>query len=150
MANVTFYLLEQGNLQQASELACLLASRQHRQRQRVFIYNTDQAKAEALDELLWQQPDNAFVPHNLHGEGPQSGAPVQLGWQPSHANNCAVLINLSGKMPSNAQRYRTIFDVVPADEQGKQQARERYKQYRADGHQLSTRPATELFEQNHG
>ena len=150
MANVTFYLLEQDDPKQASELACLLAVRHFRQRQRSFVCCADQAVAEAVDELMWQRPAEGFVPHNLPGEGPANGAPVQIGWQWRQANQCQVLINVSHSMPDSLSGYRFIYDLVPADEAGKQAARERYKQYRAAGHQLDTRPAHELFETNHG
>ncbi|MDN4502820.1 DNA polymerase III subunit chi [Alteromonadaceae bacterium BrNp21-10] len=153
MANVTFYLLDQemDNQQQIDySLACRLATDCYRQRQRCLILTADKAQAEIFDELLWQQPTDSFVPHNLANEGPANGAPVEINWQSASVSNRPVLINLSNTLPENNQRFRQIYDFVPAEEQLKQQARERYKLYRAAGHQLSTAPANEYQETNNG
>nr|WP_194362663.1 DNA polymerase III subunit chi [Neptunicella marina] len=131
-------------------LACQLATDCYRQRQRCVILTGSKADAEAIDDLLWQQPVDAFVPHNLAGEGPANGAPVEINWQQANVNNRAVLINLSNNMPDYAQRFRQIYDFVPAEEQAKQQARERYKHYRAAGHQLATTPAKFNHETHNG
>lgn len=74
MSNVTFYLLDETDdtHQQPAHfaLACLLATRSYRHKQKCLVYCQDQSQAEQFDELLWQLPNDAFVPHNLAGEGP--------------------------------------------------------------------------------
>ena len=129
-------------------LACDLATRCFRNKQRCLVYCQDQALAEQFDEMLWQLPTDSFVPHNLAGEGPAGGAPVEISWQMPAQFNRPVLINLTANMPEFHQRFGQIYDFVPAEEQLKQQARERYKHYRAAGHQLETLPATSINEIN--
>lgn len=141
MANVTFLLLEQDGEQQRLLHACKLAAQHYRNRQRVLVRCNDKPGAEAFDELLWQQPSDAFVPHNLTGEGPANGAPVEIAWQTASVANRPILINLTDTMPEDAGRFRQIFDFVPNEADLKQQARERYKHYRAAGHQLATQAA---------
>ncbi|WP_438862404.1 DNA polymerase III subunit chi [Neptunicella sp.] len=153
MANILFHLLEQQQIDQQPAhfaLACQLATDCFRQRQRCVVLAEDQAQAEAFDELLWQRPTDAFVPHNLSGEGPNGGSPVEIVWQLNNISNRSVLINLSNQMPTQPERFRQIYDFVPADDNLKQQARERYKHYRAAGHQLSTAPATINNETHNG
>ncbi len=153
MSNVTFYLLDESSQDKPAhlELACLLAARSYRQKQKCLVYCQDQAQAEQFDELLWQLPTDAFVPHNLSGEGPVGGAPVEICWQTPNQFNRAVLINLAPNVPDFHQRFKQIIDFVPASEALKVQARERYKHYRAAGNQLDTLPASTLNEiQNHG
>ncbi|WP_416307381.1 DNA polymerase III subunit chi [Neptunicella sp. SCSIO 80796] len=153
MANILFYLLEQEQTDDQPAhfaLACQLATDCFRQRQRCVVLAENQAQAEAFDELLWQRPTDAFVPHNLSGEGPNGGAPVEIVWQLDNTGNRAVLINLSSQMPAQAERFRQIYDFVPAEDNLKQQARERYKHYRAAGHQLSTAPAAQKDETHNG
>ncbi|OZB37528.1 MAG: DNA polymerase III subunit chi, partial [Alishewanella sp. 34-51-39] len=103
-----------------------------RAKQRVFVYTADQQSAELLDELLWQFEPDSFVPHNLAGEGPQRGAPVEIGWQAPKASR-QVLINLADQVPDFARRFNQIIEFVPAEPTLKAQARERYKQYRQAG-----------------
>lgn len=157
MSNVMFYLLDkttQPTQQPAHfELACLLATRFYRQKQKCIVFCQDQQQAEQFDELLWQLPVDAFVPHNLTGEGPAGGAPVEICWQtqPPNKFNRPVLINLTDQAPAFHSRFRQVIDFVPAPEALKVQARERYKQYRVAGNQLDTLPASSIQEtQNHG
>jgi DNA polymerase III subunit chi len=141
---VSFYLLNEAPLANNSAenelstapahftLACQLCADLYRAKQRVFVYTADQQQAEVFDELLWQFDAERFVPHNLAGEGPKYGAPVEIGWQVPKQNR-TVLINLAHDIPEFAQRFSHIIEFVPAAEALKVQARERYKQYRQRG-----------------
>jgi len=145
MTQVTFYILshadEPGRPVPAHfALACQLAQQHYRQKVRVFILTDDQQQANIIDEYLWQLEPESFVPHNLMGEGPAYGAPVEIGWQPPRTSR-QLLINLSAGTPAFANRFKEVIDFVPIDEQLKAQARARYKQYRQQGLPLQTTPA---------
>ncbi len=150
MPHVTFYLLDNqseiNSMPQHFALACALATRNYRNKQKTTVYCNNQQDAERFDELLWQLPVDAFVPHNLVGEGPVNGTPVEICWQPPKQFNRPVLINLSAHVPDFHSRYKQIIDFVPAEEALKEQARERYKHFRAAGCQLDTQPATSINE----
>jgi DNA polymerase-3 subunit chi len=119
--------------------ACQIIATHYLRGERVFMLTKDQAQAEAADQCLWQFDAQQFVPHNLTGEGPSGGAPVEIGWQPPRQRR-QTLINLAPQAPSFAVNYAQIIDFVPGDETGKQQARERYKIYRQLGIELQTQP----------
>lgn len=149
MAQVTFYLLDEIEKDEHAALlhaACHLTSQCYRNKQKCLLLCADKSSAEKLDDLLWQLPVEAFVPHNLTGEGPANGTPVEVCWEMPSRPGKGVLINLTTELPQNADRFAQVYDFVPADEDLKQQARERYKHYRAAGHQLDTRPAKTLYE----
>lgn len=112
--------------------ACVQAARSYRQQQKVFIYTHDQAVAHKVDELLWAFDADAFVPHNLMGEGPSYGSPVEISWQ-APTNRRAVLINLTENVPPFAQQFSQVIDFVPNDETLKKNARNRYRQYQQLG-----------------
>lgn len=150
MSAVTFYLLPDSGELTIEALTCDIAAHFFRQRQKVLVYCQSQQDAEKIDELLWQRPVDGFVPHNLTGEGPEAGAPVEITWQPPKSRNRAVCINLHPQCPEFSGQFRTLIDFVPADDTLKQQARERYKHYRAAGHQLDTQPAAKLHENQNG
>lgn len=112
--------------------ACKQAAIAYRQQQKVFIYTQNQAQAHAVDELLWAFDADSFVPHNLMGEGPSYGSPVEISWQ-APTNRRAVLINLTNIEPPFAQQFNQVIDFVPTDESLKQQARQRYRAYQQLG-----------------
>ncbi|WP_087018824.1 DNA polymerase III subunit chi [Thaumasiovibrio subtropicus] len=142
MTHATFYLLDEAEAE--FQLACDLASQYHQQGQRVYIHTEQKADAERIDNLLWQRDPDAFVPHNLLGEGPRAGSPVEIGWQYlRHSGHRSVLINLANNAANFAVTFAQVIDFVPCDENLKQLARERYKQYRHAGIQLQTLTATE-------
>ena len=92
-----------------------------------------------IDELLWQFEPSAFVPHNLKGEGATTGSPVEIGFDRLGPNKSRqLLINLADQVPPFAVNFGQIFDFVANDDQHKAIARERYRQYRGLGIELTT------------
>lgn len=109
----------------------------------VFVATESLAQSEALDELLWQRPAAGFVPHNLQGEGPAYGSPVEIGHLPPKKKR-QVLINLQPHAPSFGNRFEQVIDVVPGDDAGKQLARQRFMAYRQQQFALQTIDITTL------
>ena len=143
MAQAIFYLLEQSGTADAQshfDAACYVAAQCSNNKQRCLIWCDNQQDAEQIDERLWQLPTEQFVPHNLLGDGPKGGAAVEITWQPPSRSNRTVLINLATEAPGFGSQFRQIFDFVPAEDDLKQQARNRYKSYRVNGIALDTKP----------
>lgn len=143
MKIATFYLLDPNSpsesLTAAEILTCDLAAQHWREGKRILIACEDEAQALRLDEALWQRPSDTFVPHNLAGEGPRQGSPVELAWpqrRGSHARQ--LLINLSPQFVDFATAFQEVVDFVPEDNALKQLARDRYKAYRSIGFNLNT------------
>ena len=150
MANscqVTFYLLNPNHETAtvangdtvAAELllGCELAAQLYRQQKRVFVFADSEQQGLLIDEQLWSFAADSFVPHNLAGEGPRQGAPVEISWQPP-ANHRQVMINFATLVPGFFNQFNQIIDFVPNEPEAKQAARERYKYYRQCGCQLET------------
>ncbi|GAB54652.1 DNA polymerase III subunit chi [Glaciecola punicea ACAM 611] len=115
-------------------------------RKKVTVLCASQAQAESFDDLIWQFPANKFIPHNLYGEGPDMGTPVEIIWHSaflsmSKLRNTAVVINLSQQFIENINNIKHIIDFVPVDENEKAKARERYKKYKQAGCQLEYKSA---------
>ncbi|GGB05491.1 DNA polymerase III subunit chi [Agarivorans gilvus] len=118
-------------------IACQILAQYYQAGERILVYTSSKQHAERLDEVLWQFEPEQFVPHNLSGEGPQGGAPVEITWQaPRQRRQC--LVNLTNSVPDFARNFQHIIDFVPADETGKAAARERYRVYRQQGLSLDT------------
>ena len=154
MSQVTFYILDETPNEQLPAhfaQACSLAAFYYQQNRKVFIYTDTQEDAFMVDEYLWQFDGDSFVPHNLLGEGPNFGTPVEISWMPpTHPR--PVLINLSLQLPDFSNNFQQIIDFVPHNEQLKIAARQRYSAYKKLGHTLSTekitaeKPSTEAAE----
>lgn len=138
MTQVTFYQLESEDLHTAAAHLVLSHYRKQGRNQCVLVCET-KADAEAWDEHLWQQPTDAFIPHNLRGEGPANGTPVAVVWQPA-TEQASTMFNFAQTALQVTPRIRQIIEFVPFDDAGKQAARDRYKQYQQAGCQLQFQP----------
>lgn len=140
MPQVTFYQLPDAQ-RAGQEVACSLIADGYAAKQRVVVLCEDKTQAEALDDLLWQLPAKRFVPHNMNGEGPSAGTPVEICWAPEQVSRRHLLVNLSNAMPDAIGQYQYIIDFVPGEENAKQAARVRYKQFQQAGCQMKFQSA---------
>ncbi|QGM81369.1 DNA polymerase III subunit chi [Otariodibacter oris] len=142
MKHVIFYLLSQqneGELSAQALLACDLAANAWRQGKRVIVTCETEEQALLIDEALWARDPDDFVPHNLSGEATTYATPIEISWKGKrNAQRRDLLISLQKELPEFINSFNQIIDFVPVDETEKAQARERYKQYRQLGWQLST------------
>lgn len=151
MPRVTFYALADGTdnpQQDLMEAAATLALDTYQARKWMLIHCQTQEQAVALDEFIWQFPADRFIPHNLIGEGPQQGTPVEIAWQGQTLKSCHTALNLTESMLDEYKQYQHIIDFVPVDEQAKQAARDRYKQYKQAGCAMHFQPLATLYESN--
>lgn len=89
-------------------------------------------------KALWARPAS-FVPHNLAGEGPRGGAPVEIAWPQKRSSSPRdILISLRTSFADFATAFTEVVDFVPYEDSLKQLARERYKAYRVAGFNLNT------------
>ncbi|QLB16932.1 DNA polymerase III subunit chi [Mannheimia varigena] len=142
MKQVKFYLLNQANSDgvSATEMqACELAASAWREGKRVLIACETEQQALNIDELLWARNPDDFVPHNLSGEITTYPTPIEISWKGKrNAQRRDLLISLQQEIPDFVASFNQVIDFVPVDEAEKAIARERYKQYRQMGWQLST------------
>ncbi|GBL04922.1 DNA polymerase III subunit chi [Glaciecola sp. KUL10] len=139
MNQVTFYELaeQSGSTQEAMHNGAFkLIYDLYKSRKWVSVLAADQKHAEAFDEALWQLPAEQFIPHNLSGEGPAQGTPVEITWQTQKLNPRHTVINMAQSMIDTSLRIQHVIDFVPFAEAEKQAARERYKQYKQAGCQM--------------
>lgn len=132
MPHVVFYQLTEQENSPSARAASLIADA-YANKQKVGVLCDSQQQAEELDDLLWQLPSERFVPHNMHGEGPPSGTPVEICWQASQVGRRPVVVNLSQELVMSPQHHQHIIDFVPVEDDAKQLARVRYKKYQQAG-----------------
>ncbi len=139
--NAQFYILTEQSLT-VEQLACNLAASAWRLGKRILIACETERQALDIDEALWQRNPDEFVPHNLSGEATHYPTPIEISWRGKrNAQRRDLLINLQQEVPEFSHSFTQLIDFVPTDEIQKAQARERYKQLRMQGWQLSTENA---------
>lgn len=143
MATATFYLVSADSPQATptglEQYVVYLAQYFARQGAKVYVQGHDKPHAERLAERFWQVEPENFLAHNLIGEGPRYGTHIEIGYpEVTPSRNRQLVINVADNHTTFANAFAEVVDFVPSEEKAKQQARERYKQYRQAGYQLQT------------
>lgn len=133
MPNVEFHLLTDDNSSTLATLVHRLTSDWYNQGRKIYIHASAQQQAEFIDEYLWTREVLDFLPHNLIGEGGHPPAPIQIGYAEHTLSRGDILINLDLNLTIAPNQFRHIIEFVPCDEQRKQQARNKFRQYRQHG-----------------
>ncbi|MFW5927107.1 MAG: DNA polymerase III subunit chi [Wenzhouxiangella sp.] len=85
---------------------------------------------DTLDEQLWHQPEERFLPHD-RGEG---NAPIRL--LEDAPDEAGILINLDPGAPLPGGRFERILEIVPPEEGVKARLRERWVAWKKRGAEL--------------
>lgn len=141
MTRIDFYILEDVELDAMQRFACRLATKVVSSGHDVHIHTSDAASAGAVDELLWEYPEQRFIPHAVVDGATAAPAstnsstkiPVTVGWdEPVGVDG--VLINLGGDIPGFFGRFDRVAEIVVRAT--RDQGRERYRFYRDRGYPL--------------
>lgn len=137
MTQVEFHILDDATSDQAYlQLIGQQIQNLYRQSRKIYVHADSEEQAKAIDEWLWTQDLEDFIPHNLVGEGPNKAPPVQIGFGEPPQNQHDCLINLSGELQKFFSYFLACLEIVPNQEEAKEKARERYKFYRSHGYPL--------------
>lgn len=138
MPRIDFYILENSDPSGRLRLACRLIEKAYKNKHRVYINAENETQAKQLDELLWTYREDSFLPHNLYGDGPELAPPIQIGYLVTPEKHRDILLNLSKTIPDFYQQFARVLEIVSTDADIQNAARENYKQYRTQGHDINT------------
>jgi DNA polymerase III subunit chi len=132
-----FYLIAKPRfLTEPLRLVCELARKANDANLWTLVLARDQAQAEELDELLWAFDDDAYIPHQIAGTDVDEEQAQVLIVPPGVAAPArALAINLRDDAYLGA--CERVLEVVPADPAARAPLRERWKQYKALGFEVS-------------
>ena len=102
----------------------------------VVVFAPDPAVADWLDRQLWVQPATGFVPHCRAGSPLAAETLVVIADRLPAATD-AALLNLDSEIPAGFEGCREVIEIVSTDDADRLPARERYRRYREQGHELS-------------
>ena len=99
----------------------------------------DAAMLRRMDAVLWAEEAAGFTPHAM-ADAPAAitaRSPVLLAAQvPTDLARQSVLINMTDQLPDDPHARERVIELVSADEQAIQDARERWKSYKQRGFSL--------------
>jgi DNA polymerase-3 subunit chi len=128
-----FYLIDKPRFRaEPLRLVCELARKAHDAGLWTLVLARDGAQAEALDDLLWDMGDDVFIPHQVAGvDVDEDEAAVLIAPPEVDAPLRPLVINLRDAAVEGA--FERVLEVVPADDSARGPLRERWKQYKARG-----------------
>ena len=97
-----------------------------------------------LDALLWTFSATDFVPHCLADSEAHvvAASPVVLATSIASPAHQQVLLNLGRLVPEGFDRFERVIELVGQDEQDRQLARARWKQYTDRGYAITRHDLT--------
>jgi DNA polymerase-3 subunit chi len=133
MTSVDFYFNAEDRLQ----VACRLAGKAVAQKKRMLIYAPEAETASRIDRMLWTWPAIGFVPHCAPHDALAPETPVLIAADGETPPGCELLLNLGADCPPHFERFERLFEIVTADEAGRQAGRGRYRFYLERGYKIS-------------
>lgn len=127
-----FYLIAKPRFrEQPLRLVCELARKAHDANLWTLVLARDAAQAEALDDMLWDMGEDAYIPHQIAGDEEDDLTPVLIAPPGADAPLRPLVINLRDAAVEGS--FERVLEVVPADDEARGPLRERWKQYKARG-----------------
>ena len=131
MTKIDFYLVRGNELLFACRLIALIYRRGHK----VHVQTPSIEYAKALDEKLWNYPEDAFIPHSLREH--QFDAPIKICTETDSPEHKDVFVNLSRSTPKFFSRFDRVAEVVPENELERSFARKAYAFYKERGYEVN-------------
>jgi DNA polymerase-3 subunit chi len=116
--------------------ACLLSHKAMQNGLRVLLHTPDQATTEMLDQLLWQHPAAAFIPHCLSSDEAAAEMPVIIGHQREPFPHSELLISLHTTCLPFFSRFERVIEIVSQEAEDARLGRERFGFYRERGYEM--------------
>ncbi len=139
MSRVDFYVLKQSGELNRHTFACRLAEKAYRLKNTVHIHAASSADAKRIDQLLWTFREGSFVPHHIVGLATdERKSAITIGSDDQVVSGSDLLINLGVDIPSFAESFPRVAELVTSDDESKQQSRKRFAEYRSKGHDIET------------
>ena len=133
MTTIDFYF----NAADRYQVACRLAGKAFAQKKRMLIYAPEADAASRLDKMLWTWQAIGFVPHCMLHDSLAAETPILIASDDESPERCELLLNLSTQQPPHFERFERLLEVVAADEEERQAARDRYRFYRERGYRIA-------------
>lgn len=126
-------------------VSCEILQAQYQRGRQFLVYLSDQRALAHFNRFLWGFQPTAFVPHALASDTFAAQTPIILCHDPQTLKQAGEwlsqpwLLNLDQDIPPVLPSSQRILEVVSTEEQCRQQARQRWRQYQSRGFELKAR-----------
>jgi len=104
---------------------------------RVVVLAGSAERVVFLDDRLWTYADESWLPHGSARDGDPEAQPVWLTDHDENPNGATVLVACDGAKPAAVGGYARCLDLFDGnDPDAVMAARARWKQWKAEGHEL--------------
>lgn len=123
-------------------MACQVVRKHYLAGRRLVVYTQDAQRLNKFDQLLWSFEPTAFVPHVMADDPLAAQTAVvltsalPLSFADEHSTLPTWLVNLDMHCPPSIEAYDRVLEIVSGHDQDKLAARERWRNYQAEGHDL--------------
>ena len=131
---IDFYVLSDTDEDRRQLVLCRVVEKATRLGHRVWIHAP--ATAGALDDRLWTFSQGSFVAHERAGFEADADCPVLIGNGDAPAEPREVLVNDDDAIPAFLDGFERVAEVVNAEAERRNRARERFRTYRERGFEL--------------
>ena len=135
---VDFYLLESCNDRLRLNFACRLTEKAYRMGHDVFICTESKTQQKVVDDLLWTFRPGSFIPHAVLDIVNTKQSPVVIGQNIDTQRSYNILLNLAPQFDNGPLQFERIIELVDQNESIRTSARQRYRRYKEQGHDLTT------------
>ena len=105
---------------------------------RIVVMAGSAERVEHLDGLLWTYDDASFLPHGSQREGQAERQPIWLTEREENPNGAEMLVLTDGAVSAQLPLFRRCLDLFDGrDEAAVAAARERWRQAKAAGHEVT-------------
>lgn len=114
----------------------------------VHIHCDDLAQAQHMSEALWSHSQSCFLANEVLTEPQKPSSqlsPITLSDNISFAAHFGTLLYCGKSEPEHISRFLKYCFIVPADDETKTLARERYKFFKQRGYPLQHIPVTKTL-----
>jgi len=111
---------------------------------RAVIMAASEERVEALNQHLWTYRDHSFLPHGSARDGDAEHQPIWLTVEDENPNASNVLILTDGAVSERVTEFLLVCELFDGnDPDAVLAARQRWKSYKAAGHELTYWQQTE-------
>lgn len=125
------------NTPERLQYTCRLLRKAHARALRVGVVGSE-ASLRQLDAALWSFSESDFLPHSNAADEAQVqiASPIRLHVDPFQLSGMDVLVNLGDEVPQGFESFARLIEIVATDDHGRMTARQRWRQYSAQGYAL--------------
>jgi len=105
---------------------------------RVLVQLNNEGRVQLLNKEMWTYTTKFFLPHGAKGDGFESEQPIYLTCANENANGATILAMVENSTVDNLNDFeKCIYMFDGNDESQLQNARNHWKEFKSQGHELT-------------